>query len=131
MYEARHLHTYGILLMPSRTTPYQIQTVPRYPEALQIYRIPASSFWQVRYFVDGKYIRRSTGSENKAKAITFAKQLFDNVRLAGRLDQQKHPYTFAAAVRRILKHQATALYCEISDKIMRSVAAGGTQNQLS
>jgi hypothetical protein len=58
--------------MKSRTTPYQILSVPRYPEALQIYRIPASSYWQVRYFVDGKYIRRSTGIEDEAEAITKA-----------------------------------------------------------
>ena len=93
--------------MKSRTTPYQILSVPRYPEALQIYRIPASSFWQVRYFVDGKYIRRSTGTEDKAEAITKAKQLFDSVRLADRLDQAKHPHTFSAAARKFIQHQGT------------------------
>ena len=81
--------------------------MPRYPEQLQIYRIPASSFWQVRYFVDGKYIRRSTGTEDKAEAITKAKELFDSVRLADRLDQQKHPHTFSAAARKFLQHQGT------------------------
>jgi len=91
----------------SRTTPYQIEPVPKFPEALQIYRIAASSFWQVRYFVDGKYIRRSTGTKNKADAITFAKQIFDSVRLAETLDQHKHPYTFAAIARKFLKHQAS------------------------
>ena len=116
MYEARHLHTNCVLLMPSRTTPYQIQSVPRYPEALQIYRIPASSFWQVRYFVDGKYIRRSTGTEDKAEAITKAKELFDTVRLADRLDQQKHPHTFSAAARRFLKHQASLVTVGDLDK---------------
>ena len=93
--------------MKSRTTPYQIQSVPRYPEVLQIYQIPASSCWQVRYFVDGKYIRRSTGTEDKAEAITKAKQLFDSVRLADRLDQQKHPHTFSAAARKFLQHQGS------------------------
>jgi hypothetical protein len=91
--------------MKSRTTPYELQGVPKFPEALQIYRIPASSFWQVRYFVDGKYIRRSTGTDDKAEAITKAKQLFDSVRLADRLDQQKHPHTFSAAARKFIKHQ--------------------------
>src|ERR1035437_8502826 len=93
--------------MKSRTTPYQIQSVPRYPEALQIYQIPASSFWQVRYFVDGKYIRKSTGTNDKAVAITFAKQLFDSVRLADRLDQAKHLHTFSAAARKFIQHQGT------------------------
>lgn len=95
--------------MPSRTKPYQLQSVPRYPEALKIYRIPASSHWQVRYFIDGKYIRKSTGTDNKAEAITFAKNLFDSVRLADRLDQQKHPHTFAAAARRFIQHQASQI----------------------
>jgi hypothetical protein len=81
--------------------------VPRYPDALQIYRILASSFWQVRYFIDGKYIRKSTGTDDKAVAITFAKQLFDSVRLAEKLDQQKHPHTFSAAARKFLQHQGS------------------------
>jgi hypothetical protein len=32
--------------MASRTTPYDIQTIPGYPDALQLYRLPASRFWQ-------------------------------------------------------------------------------------
>ena len=91
--------------MPSRTTPYQIQSVPKYPATLQIYRIPASSYWQCRYFVDGKYIRRSTETADRSEAITFAKNLFDSVRLADRLDEQKHPHTFAAAARRFLENE--------------------------
>ena len=88
--------------MKSRTTPYDIQSIPRYPDGLQIYRIPASSHWQCRYFVDKKYIRKSTKTDDKAEAITFAKELYDSVRLSDRLDQQKHPHTFAAAARKFL-----------------------------
>jgi hypothetical protein len=95
--------------MKSRTTPYQIQSVSPYPEALQIYRIPASSHWQCRYFVDGKYIRKSTGTDDKAEAITFAKNLFDSVRLADRLDERKYPHTFAAAARKFLEQQASQI----------------------
>ena len=91
--------------MKSRTTPYQIQSVPRFPATLQIYRIPASPYWQCRYFVDGKYIRRSTETADKSAAIEFAKHLFDSVRLAERLDERKHPHTFAAAARRFLEDQ--------------------------
>jgi hypothetical protein len=93
--------------MRSRTTPYQIQSVPKYPAPLQIYRIAASPFWQVRYFIDGKYIRKSTGTPDRSEAISFAKNLFDSVRLADRLDERKHPHTFAAATRRFLEQQAT------------------------
>lgn len=96
-------------MSPSRTTPYDIQSVPRMPESLQIYRIGGSPFWQVRYFTDGKYIRRSTGTEDKSAAINFAKELFDSVRLADRLDETKHPHTFAAAAKSFLKHQATQI----------------------
>src|SRR5208282_2969524 len=95
--------------MKSRTTPYDIQSIPRYPDGLQIYRIPASSHWQRRYFVDKKYIRKSTKTDDKAEAIRFAKELFDSVRLSERLDQQKHPHTFAAAARRFLEYQASQI----------------------
>ena len=95
--------------MKSRTTPYDIQSIPRYPDGLQIYRIPASSHWQCRYFVDKKYIRKSTKTDDKAEAIRFAKELYDSVRLSERLDQQKHPHTFAAAARRFLEYQASQI----------------------
>ena len=95
--------------MKSRTTPYDIQSIPRYPDGLQIYRIPASSHWQCRYFVDKKYIRKSTKTADKAEAITFAKELYDSVRLSERLDQQKHPHTFAAAALRFLEYQASQI----------------------
>ena len=95
--------------MKSRTTPYDIQSIPRYPDGLQIYRIPASSHWQCRYFVDKKYIRKSTKTDDKADAIRFAKELYDSVRLSDRLDQQKHPHTFAAAARRFLEYQASQI----------------------
>jgi integrase-like protein len=99
----------------NRTTPYDIQSVPRYPDTLQIYRIPASSYWQCRYFIDGKYIRKSTKSTERSEAITFAKNLFDSVRLADRLDEQKHPHTFAAAARKFLEHQASRVAVEDLD----------------
>jgi hypothetical protein len=102
--------------MKNRTTPYDIQSVPRFPEVLQIYRIRASSFWQVRYFVDGKYIRKSTGTEDKADAIRFAKELFDSVRLADKLDQQKYPHTFSAAAKQFLKHQSSLVTVGDLDK---------------
>ena len=63
--------------MKSRTTPYDIQLIPRYPDELQIYRIPASSHWQCRYFVDKKYLRKSTKTDDKAEAIMFAKELYE------------------------------------------------------
>ena len=93
--------------MKSRTTPYNIQSIPRYPDGLQLYRIPASSHWQCRYFIDKKYIRKSTKTDDKAEAIRFAKELYDSVRLSEKLDQQKHPHTFAAAARKFLEYQSS------------------------
>jgi hypothetical protein len=89
----------------NRTIPYDIHSVPGYPKALKIYRIPASKHWQVRYFFDGKYRRRSTGTENKSEAISKAKELFNSVRLAEKLDQ----HTFASAARRFLEQQASQI----------------------
>jgi site-specific recombinase XerD len=101
--------------MENRATPYDIQSVPRFPETLQIYRIPASSYWQCRYFIDGKYIRKSTKTSDRSEAIIFAKNLFDRVRLADRLDEQKHPHTFAAAARKFLDHQKSRVIVEDLD----------------
>lgn len=94
----------------NRTIPYDIHSVPGYPKALKIYRIPASKHWQVRYFFDGKYRRRSTDTENKSEAISKAKELFNSVRLAEKLDQ----HTFASAARRFLEQQA----CRTSEQWM-------------
>lgn len=64
-----------------RTTPLQLAHVPNYPKKLVIYRIEASSYWWVRYYIDGKVARRSTKTENKADAIKFAKQFYDEIML--------------------------------------------------
>ena len=48
------------LLMPSRTTPTKSHSVPSLPQTARIYRIDASRFWQFRFFVEGKYVRKST-----------------------------------------------------------------------
>ena len=91
--------------MSSRTAPYDIEQIPGYPKALQIYRIDASRFWQVRFFVDRKYIRKSTKSESKRDAMDFAKHLYDSVRINQRLDIHVHTDTFHACAQRLLKSQ--------------------------
>ena len=53
--------------MAGKTNPYDIESVSGYPRALQIYRIPASSAWQVRLFVGRKYLRKSTRCESKGR----------------------------------------------------------------
>lgn len=64
-----------------RTTPLQLTYIPNYPKKLVIYRLEASSYWWVRYYVDGKIVRRSTRTEGKAEAIKFAKQFYDEIML--------------------------------------------------
>ena len=48
------------LLMPSRTTPTESYRVPSLPPTVRIYRIEASRFWQIRFYVEGKYVSKST-----------------------------------------------------------------------
>jgi hypothetical protein len=91
--------------MSSRTSPYEIESVPKYPETLQIYRISASKFYQVRLFVERKYVRKSTRCVEKTDAIEFAKRFYDEIRIAQRLDFSVHTDTFAACANHLLKHQ--------------------------
>ena len=91
--------------MSSRTTPYDLQSVPSYPDALQIYRIPASRFWQVRMFVDRKYVRKSTKTDDKSQAIEFAKTLYDTIRINQRLDVSVHTDTFHACALHLMRRQ--------------------------
>lgn len=88
-----------------RTNPYAVQQISGYPRALQIYRIPASSFWQVRLFVGRKYLRKSTRCESKADAIKFAKRFFDDVKLAERMDFDVYRDSFAACANHLMKRQ--------------------------
>ncbi len=91
--------------MSGRTNPYEIESVSGYPDALQIYRIPASKFWQVRLFVGRKYLRKSTKHDGKREAIEFAKRFFDEVKLAQRLDFDVHRDTFAACANKLMERQ--------------------------
>jgi hypothetical protein len=88
-----------------RTNPYAVQQISGYPRALQIYRIPASSFWQVRLFVGRKYLRKSTRCESKAEAIKFAKRFYDDVKLAERMDFDVYRDSFAACANHLMKRQ--------------------------
>ena len=64
-----------------RTLPLRgtISHIDGYPRKLIIYRTLASSYWQVRYYEDGKTIRRSTKTADKQDAIKRAKELFGDI----------------------------------------------------
>jgi hypothetical protein len=91
--------------MSSATTPYDFKHIPKYPTALQIYKIPASKFWQVRMFVDRKYIRKSTKCIEEHDAIEFAKEFYDTIRINQRLDINVHSDTFYACAQHLMKRQ--------------------------
>ena len=55
-----------------------IESIKGFPDKLIIFKVPASKFWWTRYH-DGKPIKRSTGTENKAEAIRFAKKFYETV----------------------------------------------------
>ncbi len=61
--------------------PETITHVPGYPQKLIIYQNGASRFWWIRYFAEGKVIRRSTKSESKREALEAAKALYDEINL--------------------------------------------------
>ena len=75
------------------------------PNALKIYRIDASPCWQVRLYVEGRLKRKSTGHTDRRKAIEFAKNFYDSIRIAQRLDFNIHADTFHACARHLLKRQ--------------------------
>src|SRR5687768_14224768 len=91
--------------MASRTTPAHVQAVPGCPRSVAVYRIPASSVWQFRFFHQGKYVRRTTGEESRAKALVKAQELYKDILLKDRLQPELHPETFAAVVRQFLDWQ--------------------------
>ena len=64
-----------------RTTPIAdtITAVPHYPKKLSIFKTHASSYWQVRCYMNGKILKRSTKTENKRDALNFAKDFYNDL----------------------------------------------------
>lgn len=64
-----------------RSTPIaeSLTHVPGYPKKLVIYQLAASPFWWVRYYADGKILRRSTKATEKKRAIAAAKEFYDEI----------------------------------------------------
>src|SRR6476469_2253301 len=89
-----------------RLAPYDLQGVPGMPIALKIYRIDASPYWQVRLFVEGRLKRKTTGCTDRREASEFAKQFYDSIRIAQRLDVNVHGDTFHACAKHLVARQA-------------------------
>ena len=52
-----------------------------YPRKLTLYKSNVSPYFWVRYYADGKIIKRSTKTESKREAIAFAKAFYDEINL--------------------------------------------------
>lgn len=92
--------------MKHRTTPIPetITPVPGYPSTLTLFKIPASSYWQVRAFVAATMVKRSTKQSAMGPATVFAKDFYNELLLKA---SQGKPLTegsdFEATAKALLK----------------------------
>jgi len=63
----------------SRTSEIQREYIPGYPQTLFIYRLPASRYWWVRFYIAGKTLRKTSKQTGKREATEFAKLYFEQV----------------------------------------------------
>jgi hypothetical protein len=61
----------------SNPLPETLQTVKGYPDRLKIYRIPASPYWWVRATFGDRRLTKSTKEVERHKAVSFAKNFYD------------------------------------------------------
>ena len=59
--------------------PSTIESVPRYPQKLVIFRIAASPFYWARYYDSGRIFKCSTKTENKADALKGAIAFYEKL----------------------------------------------------
>ena len=56
-----------------------ITRIPGYPRKLVIFKIPASSYWWVRYYAESHIFKRTTKTELKRDALEAAKRFYDAI----------------------------------------------------
>src|SRR5687768_2932909 len=95
--------------MGSRTTPAHVQAVPGCPRSVAIYRIPASSVWQFRFFEQARYVRRTTGEAERGKALVRAKELYKEILLGDRQNSTRRSDVFAAVAKDFLHWQGVQI----------------------
>ena len=61
-----------------------ITKIDGYPSKLSIFQAPMSRYWWVRYYTQGKILKKTTKTENKIEAIKFAKTFYEDVLLRER-----------------------------------------------
>lgn len=93
--------------MPSGDlNPYDLTSIKGYPDALKVYRIARSKFWQCRYFVPGRgLIRKSTRCTEQGAAIEFAKDLYENILLEQRSGRLTSQASFASFAEKLMDRQ--------------------------
>lgn len=89
--------------MPIKDT---LQSIKGYPDKLKIYMMPASTYWQVRYFDGFKTLKRSTKTADKREAIAFAKTFYEQI-IAGKFTSasQAQQTTFEYWTQKMLESQ--------------------------
>jgi hypothetical protein len=72
----------------SRTAPLRetLLPVPGYPRKLVLFKMQASRFWQVRCWVNGRSVRRSTGTTSLPAAQQFARHLYEDLLISQRAE---------------------------------------------
>ena len=63
----------------SRTREIERAYLEGHPRKLFIYRLPASPFWWVRFYIAGRVLRKSSKQSGKREALWFAQQFYQQV----------------------------------------------------
>jgi hypothetical protein len=69
--------------MPASANPIlsTVETIKGYPSVLKLFKCAESRYWQVSVYLDSRSIRKSTKTVEKASAVRFAKQFYNNLLL--------------------------------------------------
>ena len=87
-----------------RTLPSEVAYIKGYPEKLFIYKMPASPYWWVRYYIAGKTVRKSTKQDGKQLAIAFAKDFYSQLIIEYKgASSAKSPSNFEILARQMLE----------------------------
>ncbi|MFL9964553.1 hypothetical protein PQR02_26500 [Paraburkholderia sediminicola] len=73
--------------------PDTLESITGYPDKLKIYLMPASSYWQIRYFDGIKTHKRSTKTSDKREAVEFAKAMYRQIITGNFAGVSKAPQT--------------------------------------
>jgi integrase len=61
--------------------PETMETIPGYPVTLKLFKVPCSSYWWTKAYMDGKTVKASTRTESKADAIQACKDFYNGLLL--------------------------------------------------